>query len=363
MSTHYKLSVNSNNELRLTHKFDENYKQVINMPPGWPGMCENDQKEVISFEYSLPSQGEKDAKDKDDRFAIGHCSVNIFNEYSYDGPNELNKRIVVRLESSGPVPFKKAKVTLLWEERIKPDVEHPSGKIAKEIVLNFRPKIQTQEIFCNDGINNHVGNFCLQIIADLDEGEDNSLASDWGARFNDNYLSDIKVVAGKSSFHCHKIVLASRSDVFKAMFSHGNLKECLDGELILEEDSDIVDHFLQFLYTDEVKGDLDDNSAAKLLVMGDKYNMSKLKKTCSRILSNHMDTDNCCQILVTAHLHLCDILEKECCAYITKNIADVMQTEGWTELGCSHPQIVGVVIRHLPMPHLPMPQLPSDICP
>lgn len=107
-----------------------------------------------------------------------------------------------------------------------------------------------------------MGDLCLKIVADLDKDEDvdevddfdddeeNSLASDWRARFNDDCLSDIKVIAGESSFSCHKIVLPSRSDVFKAMFSHSNVKECVDGELIMEEDPDIVETFLEFLYTD-----------------------------------------------------------------------------------------------------------------
>jgi hypothetical protein len=51
----------------------------------------------------------------------------------------------------------------------------------------------------------------------------NSLGSDLDVLFKDGFLPDIKVVAGQTEFPCHKIILASRSDVFKAMFSHSNV--------------------------------------------------------------------------------------------------------------------------------------------
>jgi hypothetical protein len=247
------------------------------------------------------------------------------------------------------VPFNKAKVTLSWEEKTRSVIKHPRRVVPKEIVLNFRPKSLTQEMYCSPGIHLHSnhrhGDLHLQIVAYLDVDEDNSLASDCGARLNDDYLSDIKVIAGQSSFNCHKIILASRSDVFAAMFSHANVKECVNRELIFEDNPTIVEHFLNFLYTDKVKGGLDENSAVKLLFMGDQYNVQKLKKTCHHFLAVHMDTDNCCTIMITAHLTHCNILEEECCTFISENVAQVKETEGWAEIGRDHPKLFQVILE------------------
>jgi speckle-type POZ protein len=155
------------------------------------------------------------------------------------------------------------------------------------------------------------------------------LASDWGVRLTDGYMSDMAVAAGASSFHCHKIVLTcARSDVFMAMFSHENVRECADGNVILEEDPVKVGQFLNILYTDEMKDGLNAERAGKLLAMADKYNVQKLKITCSHFLTEHMDADNCCKVLLSAQNGNCGILEKHCCTFIGKNVGMIMKTEG-----------------------------------
>jgi hypothetical protein len=68
----------------------------------------------------------------------------------------------------------------------------------------------------------------------------NSLASDLDVLLKDGRQSDMKMEAGGSSFPWHKIILSSRSDVLKAMFTHWELKECIDGKLVLEDDPETV---------------------------------------------------------------------------------------------------------------------------
>jgi hypothetical protein len=291
--------------------------------------------EEITFGYRREFRDKKDGK----------CTVEITKKQQFG-----KAKVVVRLQSGGMVLFKKATVTLSWTNRLG----------LQKVVLNFS---ESQCVDRHDGACASVlcclrNDLCLKIVAvlheddedkedkvgDFDDDKENSLASDWGARFNDDYLSDIKVIAGKSSFHCHKLVLASRSDVFKAMFSHGNFKESVGGEIILEEDPANVEQFLKFLYTDEVK--LDENNAAKLLLIGDKYNVQKLKNTCHRFLvKEQMDTDYCCKVLVIANLTHCDILENKCCAFICKNLAKVMKTEGWAEISRDHPKLFQVILE------------------
>jgi hypothetical protein len=124
----------------------------------------------------------------------------------------------------------------------------------------------------------------LKIIAfrkDTPKPDMNSLAYDLADRLtlDDDHLSDIDVVAGDKIFHCHKVILASRSDVFGAMFSHDNVKECLEGKIVLEDDTGVVELFLQYIYTDDIAGSLEEDKAVQVLIMADRYNVPKMKET------------------------------------------------------------------------------------
>ena len=54
-------------------------------------------------------------------------------------------------------------------------------------------------------------------------------------------------------FACHKAVLAARSDVFAAMFSHKATTESTTNEVhIRDTEPDILEQLLNFVYTDKV---------------------------------------------------------------------------------------------------------------
>ena len=55
-------------------------------------------------------------------------------------------------------------------------------------------------------------------------------------------------------FSCHKAVLAARSDVFAAMFSHKATTESTTNEVhIRDTEPDILEQLLNFVYTDKVR--------------------------------------------------------------------------------------------------------------
>ena len=57
--------------------------------------------------------------------------------------------------------------------------------------------------------------------------------------------ADISIVCGEKRFQCHKTILASRSDVFAAMFSHSNTTESIAKEVkINDTDPDTLERFL-----------------------------------------------------------------------------------------------------------------------
>jgi speckle-type POZ protein len=95
------------------------------------------------------------------------------------------------------------------------------------------------------------------------------------------------------------------------------------------------------IFTDQVA--LDEEIAAKLIVMADKYNVKCLKTVCSHFLGANINANNCYNILLTARMTNCDILEKQCGTFLIKNVAEVMRTKGWEEMGSSHPEVFKII--------------------
>ena len=57
----------------------------------------------------------------------------------------------------------------------------------------------------------------------------------------------------RTGLRCHKAVLAARSDVFAAMFSHKATTESTTNEVhIRDTEPDILEQLLNFVYTDKV---------------------------------------------------------------------------------------------------------------
>lgn len=73
--------------------------------------------------------------------------------------------------------------------------------------------------------------------------------------FLDTESSDISILCGNNmqEIPCHKLILSSRSDVFKAMFKQTEMKEMKDGILKIEDISTItLTKFLKYMYTDSL---------------------------------------------------------------------------------------------------------------
>jgi hypothetical protein len=102
-------------------------------------------------------------------------------------------------------------------------------------------------------------------------------------------MSDVKIICDKTTFNCHKFVLANRSDVFEAMFENMDTKEMQDGLIKINDVSNkTMKDLLSFVYKNKIP-DIDD----KLLLAADKYNIADLCNLCSRHLINIKPTAIC----------------------------------------------------------------------
>lgn len=94
----------------------------------------------------------------------------------------------------------------------------------------------------------------------------------------------------------HKLILSTFSPIFRAMFSHDNFVENLEGTIVIEDfEPEIVKSFVSFLYTQKV---LKTANYEKLFLIADKYKVKSLGKHCLHVLMKDITTSNACNLLV-----------------------------------------------------------------
>eukprot|EP01097_Dermamoeba_algensis_P004138 TRINITY_DN2751_c0_g1_i1.p1 TRINITY_DN2751_c0_g1~~TRINITY_DN2751_c0_g1_i1.p1 ORF type:complete len:576 (-),score=105.01 TRINITY_DN2751_c0_g1_i1:173-1900(-) len=128
------------------------------------------------------------------------------------------------------------------------------------------------------------------------------------------------------SFKAHKIVLASQSEVFRAMF-YGGMKEAKQSEIYIPDvDPNIFHIMLQFFYS----GSFSFTSAEvlPLIAAASLYGVEGLKEGCLK----RLDLSNCLQLLTAAHTYHEKELTQTCLKFIWKFAPSVFLLESFQEI-------------------------------
>lgn len=132
----------------------------------------------------------------------------------------------------------------------------------------------------------------------------------FNAFFNSTCLSDVKFCVDGKIIPAHKLLLATKSPVFNAMFC-----DC-EYEGMLE--------FLRFLYTEEV--DLSSMNVIQVLYLAEKYMVPSLTKRCNIFLNSNLDTSNVFSVLKHADLFSNDHLASDCWYFVDKHAKDILSS-------------------------------------
>uniref|UniRef100_A0A8C5PMJ3 Kelch repeat and BTB domain containing 12 n=1 Tax=Leptobrachium leishanense TaxID=445787 RepID=A0A8C5PMJ3_9ANUR len=141
-------------------------------------------------------------------------------------------------------------------------------------------------------------------------------------------LTDIILVAEGQGFPCHRVVLASFSPYFKAMFTCG-LVECNQMEVTLHDISALsVSIILEHMYSAELN--------ISNLTMDDVF------KLCQNYMTNHMDSSNCIGIYYFAKQISAEDLEDKAKKYLYQHFSEVGLHEEILEVGFQ--QLMGMIV-------------------
>ncbi|XP_048567165.1 BTB/POZ and MATH domain-containing protein 2-like [Triticum urartu] len=165
---------------------------------------------------------------------------------------------------------------------------------------------------------------------------------------------DVTFEVQGEKFPAHKLVLAMRSPVFKAML-YGPMMEKDSSRIVINNMQPLVFKFLlHFIYNnllpvDKVMGDdlLDEDDKKKvtrhLLVAADRYGMERLKLMCESILCKDLDAESLATTLALANQHSCSRLQDACVRFIASSstkIDDVVASKGYNRLKRTCPDTV-----------------------
>merc|ERR1719309_195998 len=169
-----------------------------------------------------------------------------------------------------------------------------------------------------------------------------TLAEDLAAIQYDSSFSDVTLKTKGRSFKAHRVILAARSPVFRAMFTH-NMQEAKNNEVIIKDiDAEVMEELLRFVYTNKVQ---DITKIAKaLLAAADKYALDSLKVVCESTLIGQMTVEDVASILVLSDLHRCNHLKDAALAMIKRFPDKLVKTAGWNEMVLGYPSLVAEII-------------------
>jgi speckle-type POZ protein len=130
-----------------------------------------------------------------------------------------------------------------------------------------------------------------------------------------------------SSIPAHKLILAARSPVLRAMITSGMKESCADEMEITGYAVEAVRAFVRFLYCDSCTEAALEEHGWELLGMADQYDVPALREVCESYIVANMSTDTALVTLQRADLLNSTGLKKRAMEFIVKNAKTLIGAE------------------------------------
>jgi len=170
------------------------------------------------------------------------------------------------------------------------------------------------------------------------------LTNDLGLFLNSKEFADVTISCCDKIFDCHKIILASRSPVFRNMFS-SNMKEEITGNVKIENMApEVLENMLLYIYTGTAP--CIDRFAKELLAASEQYQIEKLKALCEIKLCSEIEIGNCIDLLILGDLYQAATLKTQALRFLSQNVQEIDISECKKAL-ISNPTLLFEVMENL----------------
>ncbi|KAG5307920.1 BTBD9 protein, partial [Acromyrmex insinuator] len=159
------------------------------------------------------------------------------------------------------------------------------------------------------------------------------VSEDIEALYLSEEYADVTLVVAGQKFRCHKLILAARSEYFRALL-FGGMKESTQSEIELTVSSlHAFKGLLKYIYTGRMSLTNErDEVILDILALAHLYGFMDLESAISDYLKEILSIKNICSILDTAFLYHMEFLTNVCFEYMDVHASEVVQHESFLHL-------------------------------
>lgn len=145
--------------------------------------------------------------------------------------------------------------------------------------------------------------------------------------------SDVTLIVEGHKLSAHKVILAARSDYFRALL-YGGLKESTQNEIVLPDAPlKAFKVLLKYIYTGNMfLSALKEDVILDTLGLAHQYGFQALETDISEILRQLLALRNVCAVLDTARLYGLETLVKVCHLFLDRHASEILTHESFVQL-------------------------------
>lgn len=196
------------------------------------------------------------------------------------------------------------------------EVLEESGVMDIKAVISFKGKVR---------------NICHRVDEAPEVPSKERVGLDLYTSFEQQEFTDFEIVCEDRNLRCHRVVLAARSPVFRAMLLN-DMEESSSAKVQPRDfTSQTMSLLLRFLYTGHLEPDLVDKNAEAVFKAADYYEVTNLKQLCEAALMRKVTVGNMLEFLVLADMYKAPDLREATKGLIVANSRELLKKRQWKD--------------------------------